>query len=257
MTRKIRIEKDLSTIQNFVKELSLIKEEGYIKSHRKGPTGIGKTLEDKLGITENCISSPDLGTVELKAARYNSNSMLTLTTKSPDLRGANTYLRDNYGYKTQDSIALNPNLNILHSTVNGMGFNTLNGEPYLKLTFKDNRMYLEHAKDGILENVYWGEESLTTAFRNKYPFEKLYYVKANCNVTDGSEYFHYVDAYYLDTFSAEKMLENIKSGIIDIDIRIGIYTNGKYKGKSHDHGTGIRIRPDRLELCFENSKKLI
>ena len=110
MTRKIIIENDLSTVDKFVTELSKIRDKGFIATHRSGPTGIGKTLEDELGITENSISTPDIGTVELKATRNRSGSMLSLATKSPDLRGANTYLREQYGYKTDESIALNPNL---------------------------------------------------------------------------------------------------------------------------------------------------
>lgn len=257
MKRRIIVEKDLSSIKKFAFELSKIQERGFIKTHRFGPTGIGKTLEDELGIAENCIASPDLGTVELKAARKGSGSMLTLATKSPDIRGANTFLRERYGYKTEESLALNPNLNILHSTVNGISFNTLNGQPYIKLTFRDARVYLEHAADGIIEQVYWSEKTLTDAFKRKYPFEKLYYVKADVQTIDGEEAFHYVEAYYLEHFSPEKMMQSIRQGILDIDIRLGIYTKGKMRGKAHDHGTGIRIQPNRLELCFDKSERIL
>ncbi len=63
---------------------------GWIKTHRSGNTGIGKTLEDLLGITENNIQGPDFGSYELKSGRINSNSMLTLMTKSPEPRGINS-----------------------------------------------------------------------------------------------------------------------------------------------------------------------
>lgn len=257
MNQKVKINKIINTIDDFKHELQIIKDKGFHKSKRSGPTGIGKTLEDLLGIEENCIATPDLDTVELKSARKDSSSMLTLTTKSPDKRGANSLLRDTYGYKTEESIALNPNINILHTTVNGIDFNTLNGEPFLKLTFKDEKMYLEHAEHGILENVYWSEDSLTKAFKKKYPYEKLYYVKAQTKTKDGEEYFLYEDAYFLQKFSAEKMLNNIKSGIIDVDIRIGIHAKGKNIGKSHDHGTAIRISPDKLDLCFDKTDKIL
>ena len=48
---------DLTT---FKQKFDAIKERGYIKSHRKGNTGVGHTLEQELGLTENCISGPDL-----------------------------------------------------------------------------------------------------------------------------------------------------------------------------------------------------
>ena len=126
MANGIVITKNILTKSDFVNEMRNIKSMGFVTTHRVGPTGIGKTLEDLLGISENSISSPDIGDVELKAARANYNSMLTLTTKSPDERGANTRLRSEYGYQTDESKELNSNLNILHSTVNGCGFNNFN-----------------------------------------------------------------------------------------------------------------------------------
>ena len=95
-----------------------------------------------------------------------------------------------------------------------MGFNTYNGQPYLKLTFTDNRVYFEHAKDGVIDKVYWSESTLTDAFKSKYPHERLYYVKADTRMVNGKEAFHYVEAYYLEHFSAEKMMNNVRSGII-------------------------------------------
>lgn len=257
MANGIVITKNILTKSGFVNEMRNIKSMGFVSTHRVGPTGIGKTLEDLLGISENSISSPDIGDVELKAARENSNSMLTLTTKSPDERRANTRLRSEYGYQTEESKELNSNLNILHSTVNGCGFNNFNGSPYLKLTFQNDRVYLEHAIDGIIAYAYWSEQTLIDAFKRKYPNERLYYVKADIKEVNGKESFHYTDAYFLEHFSPNKMMANLKSGIIDIDIRLGIYTKGSLKGKAHDHGTGIRILPSKLELCFDTSEKIL
>jgi len=69
-----------------------IKEMGFVQSHRRGSTGIGKTLEDLLGITENNIAGPDFSVFELKAGRKNSTSMLTLFTKAPMPNGVNKKL---------------------------------------------------------------------------------------------------------------------------------------------------------------------
>ena len=56
--------------------LMYIQDKGYVKSLRNGPTGIGKTCETLLGITENNLSSPDLGEIELKSKRENMISMV-------------------------------------------------------------------------------------------------------------------------------------------------------------------------------------
>ena len=91
----------INTLNDFIREYKKIVDMGWIRTHRAGPTGIGKTLEDLLGIVENNIDGPDFGEYELKSCRINSNSMLTMFTLSPLPRGANTTLRVNYGYPSE------------------------------------------------------------------------------------------------------------------------------------------------------------
>ena len=67
----------INTLNDFIEEFEKVKAMGWIKTHRAGPTGIGKTLEDLLGIPENNLDEPDFGDYELKSARKNSNSMLS------------------------------------------------------------------------------------------------------------------------------------------------------------------------------------
>lgn len=88
------------TLEDFIREYRKIKEMGWIRTHRAGPTGVGKTLEDLLGIEENNHDAPDFGEYELKSCRVNSQSMLTMFTKTPQPPKANTYLRLKYGYSS-------------------------------------------------------------------------------------------------------------------------------------------------------------
>ena len=78
----------IETLNDFIREYQKICQMGWIKTHRSGPTGIGKTLEDLLGIVENNIDGPDFGDYELKSCRLNSNSMLTIFTKTPQPQAA-------------------------------------------------------------------------------------------------------------------------------------------------------------------------
>ncbi len=256
--KKIKISGDLTSDDKFKSELSKIRDKGFIKSHRSGDTGVGKTLEDELGVEENSIQASDIGDVELKANRVGSNSKITLFTKSPNKRGVNNkVLRKKYGYKTEESLELNENINVLHTTVNGVDFNTLNGKPFMKLTAVDDRLYLEHAEDGILEDVYWDEEQLKKAFNKKYPAQKMYHVQAESKLEDGEESFHFTEAYSLEDFSADKMLDSLRTGDLEMDIRLGVYASGKNKGKAHDNGTAIRVSPNKLDNCFNKKNKLI
>lgn len=255
---RIKVSGDLTSDSKFKKEMKKIHDKGFIKSHRSGDTGIGKTLEDELGVEENSVQASDIGDVELKANRIDSNSKVTLFTKSPNKRGVNNnLLRKKYGYKTEESKELNKDVQILHTSVNGTSFNTLNGKPFMKLTAKNNRLYLEHAEDGIIEDVYWDKEQLKKAYDKKYPAKKMYHVQAESILQDGEESFHFTEAYSLENFSADKMLDGLMSGDLEMDIRLGIYASGEKKGKPHDNGTAIRVSPNKLDNCFDTKKKLL
>jgi hypothetical protein len=69
------------SIEEFKEKFDVIKSQGWLPSKRRGPTGIGQTLEQLLGLSENNIALPDLHKVELKAHRIgSSSSMITLFT---------------------------------------------------------------------------------------------------------------------------------------------------------------------------------
>lgn len=81
--RKIFVSGDLTSDDKFKEAIEQVEKKGFIQSHRTGDTGVGKTLEDELGVEENSVQAADLGEVELKATRRDSNSKLTLFTKAP------------------------------------------------------------------------------------------------------------------------------------------------------------------------------
>ena len=257
--RKIIVNGDLATEEKFADKMRELKGRGAIPTHRSGDTGIGKTLEDELGVEENSVQASDIEGVELKANRKGTSSKITLMTKSPEKRGVNNrVLRENYGVQTEESLKLNPKAKVLHTTVNGKGFNTLNGEPFMKLTSQGSKIYLEHATDGILEEVYWEKESLVKAQKKKFPEGKLYHVQAETGVDEnGIETFCYTDASVLEGFSSDKLMKCIEDGDIEVDIRLGLYASGKQKGKKHDNGTAFRIAEGKLGKCFKEKRDLI
>src|SRR3989338_2357265 len=129
-------------LQELIEKLRKIKKLGFVKTHRVDDTGVGKTLEDLLGVRENNIRLPDVGDVELKAKRIDSMSMLTIATKSPQPKGINKLLFEKYKYKDKEG-SYN-----LHSTVYGSRFNPQG----FKVTFKGSKLMLENKK-GI--EAYW------------------------------------------------------------------------------------------------------
>jgi hypothetical protein len=245
---------------DFLQKIKQIKKMGYIKSHRAGPTGVGKTLEDLLGITENNIAGPDFSIYELKAMRKDAVSMLTLFTKAPMPRGANKKLLEAFGYAQReiardykqlsltgeeiDGSAIPLKEKELHTTVDATKPNSLS----LKLEVKGNRLYIGNNK-GV--EAYYEEDVLREAFEKKY--HKLVYVLADHKIEGGKEYFWFNEAYLLEGFSFERFAELVREGKLKVDIRIGHYPNGRL----HDHGTGFRILPKYLPQCFKKIQRIL
>ena len=219
------------------------KKKGYVKTHRKGDTGIGKTLEDLLGIKENNIPGPNGKRIELKSARQNSKSMLTFLTKAPLPSKANSALLQAVGYPAANG------KKHLHTTLNALSFNTIKTKSGLMVEAKRNKVVIIDA-DGK-EYGYWDRNMLKEAFERKLP--SIAYVKADSKGTGANEQFWYNEAWILNGFSFANFIKLLKNGTILVDVRIGRYPNGS----PHDHGTGFRVKLNKLDLCFSNRKKIM
>ncbi len=223
-------------------EFEKIKQTGWIKTHRKGDTGIGKTFEDLLEKVEDNNALPDFGDIEIKTKRQATSSMITLFTKSPDYPPkANTMLREQYGYPSPKY----ENMNILHTTVQAKEFNThANGLGY-KIEIDDaNKRLILYIKDLqtkqlLLNNVYWAFDKIESALNKKLKFIAI--VSADEKKENNKNYFWFKEIILITGLTLEKFLTAIRNGHVMVDIRIGVYNSGKNKGKTHDHGTGFRI----------------
>lgn len=242
----------MKTYKELVDGIKELKKGPYIKTRRTGDTGIGHTLEYNLGVKESNFKGPDGKKTELKGARNDSSSMLTLFTKSPLPRGVNSKLRHEYGYRDENF----PNKKVLRTTVNAINFNTVKGKKGFKIITKANRLELEPARPPKcfidMPNPYWPKEELEKRIREKYA-KNLLYVKADSRGKGKEEEFHFNEAWLLQGFDPKKLFTLLKKGILDLDIRLGLYDDGRY----HDHGTGIRIQPALLDKCFSHRKQVV
>ncbi|MDR0918427.1 MAG: MvaI/BcnI family restriction endonuclease, partial [Oscillospiraceae bacterium] len=151
------------TIEDFIREYEKIRDMGWIRTHRGGPTGIGKTLEDLLDIHENNLDEPDFGEYELKSKRLRATSMLTMLTRAPQPARANTYLRLKYGYS---SSVYDNDEKVLHSTLTAQRFVPIQNTGFkLKIVCDDNKINIA-SEEGI-EDIYWDRENLRKAFNKK------------------------------------------------------------------------------------------
>lgn len=236
------------TLDDFVREYTKIKDMGWIRTHRSGPTGIGKTLEDLLGIVENNIDCPDFGEYELKSCRINSQSMLTMFTKTPQPPRSNTYLREKYGYS---SSAYDNDEKVLHSTLTAARFVPI-ADTGKKLRIVCDSDKISIASETEIENVFWDRKSLKAAFEKKYK-NKFVYAKAECRGSGTNEEFYFKEAYEVSGFDYDAMISLLEKGKIFIDLRIGQYPDGR----THDHGTGFRIREVDQPLLFKNQNRIV
>jgi len=233
----------MPTYSKLLKRLHEIKNHGWVKTHRVGNTGIGKTIEDLLGIKENNVPGPDAKMLELKSARKNAKSMLTLFTKSPLPPKANAAILKRFGYVVKKG------RKELHTTLNAVSHNLLRGCIGLKIKVDRSRVEIITEKSEIIG--YWDKSTLKSSFERKLP--KLMYIKAESRGGGRHEEFWFNEAWLLQGFDFKNFLKLLAAGVILVDIRIGQYPNGK----PHDHGTGFRIQPNQLELCFSNRKQVL
>jgi len=228
-----------------VAKIKSLKRLGYVKTHRIGNTGIGKTLEDLLGIKENNVPGPNGAKVELKSARKNAKSMLTLFTKSPLPDGANSILLKMYGYPSRKGNKKKE----LHSTVNALNYNTLKGKSGFKITLKKTRVELTPSKGKSV--AYWDRDTLKKSFERK--LYRLLYVKADSKGVGRNEQFWFNEVWLLKGFNFNNFIKLLRKGDILVDVRIGQYPDGR----PHDHGTGFRVNPNKLDLCFSERTKIM
>lgn len=229
------------TLAQIKKALAALSQKGWIKSNRSHNTGIGKTLEDYLEIKENNIALPDFGVMELKSHRMNTQSMMTLFTKSPE-GITNAEIRRRFGYPDREF----PAIRILHQTIengrkNARGFHCAIDE-------KQGRLLILKHKQMV------GYYSLE--FLRKKAVEKigngLILVRAKTKKLRGREYFHYTDAYLLNAIDPVKFLAHSK-----YDIRLGVYHSGIKAGQPHDHGSAFRLTEKSLPLLFKIQKRIL
>ncbi len=83
-------------------KIKLINNEGWIESLRTGDTGVGYTLETKLGIKANSQKKPDFKGIEIKSFRKRTTgALVTLFSQVPNWKKSNSNrneILEKYGY---------------------------------------------------------------------------------------------------------------------------------------------------------------
>jgi len=225
------------TLRKFQKAFAKIKKAGYVPSKRRGPTGVGHTLEKLLGLRENNIALPDLGNVELKTHRIGSGSMITLFTfnkKAWKMKPLEAVRR----YGTPDK---NGRLGLyftMSQTPNSMG---------LFLDIGSGRISVRHVSGQLIAE--WQLDVLAGQFSKKLPAMVL--VSAHSEMRGDIEWFKFSRARLLTATSPEIIHDQIRAGNILVDLRLH-----DKKTMARNHGTGFRAHEDKLPFLFKNIREL-
>jgi len=223
------------TIAELKRRLRLLKKRGFVSSLRPHNTGVGHTLEQFLGLSENNISIPDLGKLELKSQRRESASLITLFTKKPD-DVLNSRLLEKFSYPREKD-----GLRVLHQTItaqhkNKQGFKLQGSGGKLKIL--KNREYV----------FSYNKKKLETIFDKKFGKGTILVLAISHKNSKGKESFHYQEAYILKSGNFNRFLKNLF-----YDIRIGRYPDGR----PHDHGSAFRVKKTDLPNIFRIYRKLV
>lgn len=169
-----------------------IKKMGYVKSVRKGSTGVGATFEWLLNKVEESFEIPDFLGIEIKTKRSYSQSRINLFNAVPT--GGDFYevkrLRDTFGYPDpKDS-----KLKCLNTAVSGNEFMKVGLWYYFKLHIsrEEKKVVLnvyDWNKNLIDDSVYWDFDILAEKLLRKLGVLAL--VKAWPNQINGEDYFKY------------------------------------------------------------------
>ena len=225
------------TIKEFTAKFKKIKKKGFVPSMRKGPTGIGYTLETLLNLDENNISHPDIEGAELKAHRTKGNSLITLFTfnnkvwKMPPLEAIKKYgSLDKDGRKgLYYTMSLKPN------------------SAGLFLDVQETEISVRHISGEVIAT--WQLQTLADRLKQKIP--ALLLVSTFTEERDGIEYFHYYRAQLMKGTSPELLADQFREENILVDLRL--HDRGTM---ARNHGTGFRTYEDKLPLLFQNIRDL-
>lgn len=257
------------TKESLKKRLIEIVNQGWIPNARHGNQGgIGNTLEDLLGITENNLPIPNAAEWELKTQRLATTSLTTLFHIEPSPRAFGfvpKILLPYYGWAHLEAGKRYAEAELsFRQTIHGAGPSDRGfmvqidrNEKKVLVSFDASKVAPKHAdwlktvseRVGLAElnpQPYWGFDDLEHKAGTK--LLNCFYVQASEKVENGLTFFKYEKVMMLQGFSFEGFLEAIEQArvLVDFDARSG-----------HNHGTKFRLRQNHLPMLYKKAMVII
>src|SRR3972149_6290349 len=243
---------EIYTKDSLIEKLKEIRAMGWILNRRPGNVGgIGNTLEDLLGITENNLPIPNAAEWELKCQRIGSTSLTTLFHMEPSprvLKLVPKMLLPHYGWAHQtlsDERSFRQTISGLQRSDRGFKVVIDRIARKVLVSFEAQSVADRHREwlvsvahtVGLGElnpQPYWGFDDLHHKAGTK--LLNCFCVLAEAKREKGREFFHYANILVLEKFDFEKFLAGVEAGEVFVDFDARTH---------HNHGTKFRLRQDR------------
>ena len=240
-------------IKKLTKEFENIKKLGWIKSKRKGTTGIGYTFETLLGKIEENFEIPDYNSIEIKTKHKYSKGYITLFNCNPDgdILFPIERILNQFGCEDKNNYK-KFNFSIFNNKWTLVGNNK---KIKLNLNDKDKKLELIATNlynNKIITDISWSYDILKEKLERKNKI--LAIIKAENKFSNNIEYFKYYDIKFYKLKSFKNFINLIDKGIIRVTFKIGTFKSGKREGQVHNHGTGFDINEKDLLYLYDEIK---
>ena len=236
-----------------LKELFLnIKKLGFIKSKRRGDTGIGYTFEELIQKPEENFPIPDYNSIEIKTYRKKSNKSIHLFSATPD----GDFL---FPIKRVVDILGYPDKKMKNSKVFNVDFygNKTRWIGYYKkgiiVVNRNNKkvdlLAFDNNGNNLNVDISWSFDMLKNKLFLK--LSNLAVISADSKYIKNEEYFHYDDIKFYKLKDFDTFIELIEKGKINICFNVGVYRYVKRIGQPHDRGVNFSIKKSDLQLLFD------
>ena len=234
------IEKVRSALRNKVKEINKL---GWIKCHNKSSIDSVKEIE-------SVINNVDNSYITLNKFEDNGfkKELFILNPSGPE-NTESTRLREEFG-KNVDNTRLKALRIPLY-----VGKKTLYNNSYYFELIVDKKKEKVFIKISDLTNnqiekiVYWTFKDLEKILYLKS--KKIALVEHDNKYVNLDEYYRIVKITLFEKVNFDKFIKELSKGNVRIYLKIGVYRNGLYYGKTHDHGATFEIYDYSYKEIFD------
>jgi hypothetical protein len=224
-------------------KLRLISASGFVPAILNADTGIGRTLENLLGILMNSSKAPDYKGIELKSYRDKRGNRKNLFAQVPEWNlskfKSSAEILENFGYNRGDDFKL-------YCTVSSI---VRNSQGLMLKLDNNTRQLLENSdKSNIGDFVVWGLETLHKRLLEKH--NETFWITADSKIIDGKEFFQYKKVEHTKKPIVSQFDILLEQGIITLDHLI----KRKVTGRVVEKGPIFKLKPNSLDLLFPPSQ---